>query len=59
LGIFAPLTGVIGSLQAAETLKLLLNIGETLCGKLLIMDALTMEIRTLKVPKDIACPTCS
>jgi adenylyltransferase/sulfurtransferase len=58
LGIFAPLTGVIGSLQAAEALKLLLNIGETLCGKLLIMDALTMEIRILKVPKDTACPTC-
>jgi molybdopterin-synthase adenylyltransferase len=49
---------VIGSLHAAETLKLLLNIGETLCGKFMIMDALTMEIRTLKVPKDTACPTC-
>ena len=59
LGIFAPLTGIIGSMQAAESLKLLLNIGETLCGKLLIVDALTMELRMLKVPKDPACPTCS
>ncbi|MEY3219096.1 MAG: hypothetical protein RIT27_453 [Pseudomonadota bacterium] len=59
LGIFAPLTGVIGSLQAAETLKILLDIGDTLCGKLLIMDALTMEWRTIKVPKDADCPICS
>lgn len=58
LGIFAPLTGMIGSMQAAETLKLLLNIGETLCGKLLIVDALTMELRLLTVVKDPSCPTC-
>jgi molybdopterin/thiamine biosynthesis adenylyltransferase len=58
MGVFAPLVGVIGSLQAAEALKLLLGIGEPLAGRLLLMDALGMEIRTVKLHKDPACKVC-
>ncbi|MDO8414401.1 MAG: ThiF family adenylyltransferase, partial [Gallionellaceae bacterium] len=59
MGVFAPLVGVIGSLQAAEALKLLLGIGTSLSGRLLLMDALTMELRTVKLNKDVACTACS
>jgi len=58
-GIIAPLAGIIGSIQAVETLKILLNIGQILCGKLLLLDAYTMEWRTLKLRKDPHCPLCS
>ena len=59
MGVFAPLVGIIGSLQAAEALKLLLGTGTSLCGKLLVLDALHMELRTVKLSKDKACPVCS
>ena len=58
MGVFAPLVGIIGSLQAAEALKLLMNTGTTLCGRLLLMDALDMELHTVKLHKDSACPVC-
>ena len=58
-GVLAPVVGVIGSIQANEAIKILLGIGETLDGKLLILDALHMEWRTLKLKKDPACPVCS
>jgi molybdopterin-synthase adenylyltransferase len=58
MGVFAPLVGVIGALQSAEALKLLLNIGTPLCGKLLLIDILNMEIRSAKLVKDAACPVC-
>jgi molybdopterin/thiamine biosynthesis adenylyltransferase len=58
-GIFAPLTGIIGSVQAAEALKVLAGIGETLNGRLMILDALAMQWRTIKLSKDPACPVCS
>lgn len=58
MGVFAPLVGVIGSLQAAEALKLLMNAGTSLSGKLLVMDALSMQVRTIKLAKDQACPVC-
>jgi molybdopterin/thiamine biosynthesis adenylyltransferase len=57
-GVLAPLTGMIGSLQAIEAIKLLVNIGEPLSGRLLVIDALTMEIRVLKLRKDPACGVC-
>ncbi len=57
-GVLAPVVGIIGSIQANEAIKVLLNIGETLDGKLLILDALHMEWRTLKLKKDPACPVC-
>ncbi|MDX1916171.1 MAG: molybdopterin-synthase adenylyltransferase MoeB [Methylophilus sp.] len=57
-GVFAPLVGMIGTAQAAEVLKLLLNIGETLQGRLLLLDALTAEWRTIKLARDPACAVC-
>ena len=59
MGVFAPLVGIIGSLQAAEALKLLLGTGHSLCGKLLVLDALNMELRTVKLGKDKDCPVCA
>ncbi|HLA75759.1 MAG TPA: HesA/MoeB/ThiF family protein [Gammaproteobacteria bacterium] len=59
LGVLAPLLGVIGSVQAIETIKLLLGIGTTLASRLLLFDALHMEWRSLKLHKDPACPVCS
>jgi molybdopterin/thiamine biosynthesis adenylyltransferase len=59
MGVFAPLVGIIGSVQAAETLKILLNIGETLNGRLLLLDGLSMEWRTIKLNKDSGCVVCS
>ena len=58
MGVFAPLTGIVGSMQAAEALKLLTGAGETLTGKLLLLDALTMQVRTIRLKKDPACPVC-
>jgi adenylyltransferase/sulfurtransferase len=57
-GVLAPITGVIGSLQAMEALKLVLAIGEPLTGRLLLIDGLTMEINTMKLRKNPNCPTC-
>ncbi|MGQ0545697.1 MAG: HesA/MoeB/ThiF family protein [Betaproteobacteria bacterium] len=59
MGVFAPLTGVIGALQAMEAIKLLAGIGETLDGKLVVFDAKRAEWRTVKVGKDLACAVCS
>ena len=59
MGVFAPVVGIIGSIQAAEALKLLAGAGEPLTGRLLLLDALTMQIRTVKLHKDPACPVCS
>ncbi|MDD2933953.1 MAG: molybdopterin-synthase adenylyltransferase MoeB [Methylotenera sp.] len=57
-GVFAPLVGMIGTTQAAEALKLLMGIGESLQGRLLLLDALSMEWRTIKLGKDPACLVC-
>lgn len=59
MGVFAPLVGVIGSLQAAEALKLLMNNGTSLNGRLLLLDSLHMDVRTIRLGKDPACPVCS
>ena len=58
MGVFAPLTGIIGSIQAAEALKLAAGAGETLAGRLLLLDALAMQVRTITLKKDPACPVC-
>ena len=58
-GVFAPLVGMIGTTQAAEALKLLMGIGDSLQGRLLLLDALAMEWRTIKLSKDQACIVCS
>lgn len=57
-GVLAPVAGIIGSIQATEALKVLMNIGEPLTGRLLVLDALTMESRVLKLRKDPHCPVC-
>jgi len=57
-GVLAPLVGVIGSLQALEALKVLLALGDTLAGRLVIFDGLAHEWRTLKLQRDPGCPTC-
>ena len=59
MGVFAPLTGVVGSLQAMEAVKLLTGAGATLNGRLLLLDAKQSEWRTVKVKKDPACGICS
>jgi molybdopterin-synthase adenylyltransferase len=58
-GVFAPLVGMIGTAQAAEALKLMMNIGDSLQGRLLLLDALSMEWRTIKLSRDPACSVCS
>jgi molybdopterin-synthase adenylyltransferase len=57
-GVFAPLVGMIGTAQAAEALKILLNIGQTMQGKLLLLDALSAEWRTIRLKKDASCAVC-
>jgi adenylyltransferase/sulfurtransferase len=57
-GVFSPLTGIVGSLQAAEALKLLAGIGTPLAGRLLLVDALTQTFRDIAFGKDPACPVC-
>jgi len=58
MGVFAPLTGIVGSIQAAEALKLIAGAGETLSGRLLLLDALAMQVRTIRLQKDPACAVC-
>ncbi|MGH8709957.1 MAG: HesA/MoeB/ThiF family protein [Burkholderiales bacterium] len=58
MGVFAPLTGIIGTIQAAEALKLLTGAGETLNGRLLVLDALSMEWRSINLSKDPKCLVC-
>jgi molybdopterin/thiamine biosynthesis adenylyltransferase len=58
-GVFSPLVGMIGTTQAAEAMKLLMNIGNSLQGRLMLLDALNMEWRTIKLFKDPACKVCA
>jgi len=58
MGVFAPLVGIVGSTQAAEALKLLAHAGTPLTGRLLLVDALAMQWRELRVPRDPQCAVC-
>jgi len=58
-GVLGAICGIVGAMQAAETLKLILGAGEVLSGRLLTLDALTMTVRELQTPKDPDCPVCS
>jgi molybdopterin/thiamine biosynthesis adenylyltransferase len=62
MGVFAPLTGMVGTMQAAEALKLAAggpaSLGESLHGRLLLIDALTMNLRVLRISRDPACAVC-
>ena len=59
MGVFAPLTGIIGAVQAAEALKLLVGCGTSLAGRLLLLDGLGMEWREIRVPRDPGCAVCA
>ena len=58
MGVFAPLTGIIGAVQAAEALKLLIGCGESLSGRLLLLDGLAMDWRSIALARDPACAVC-
>lgn len=57
-GVLAPITAIIGSMQALEAMKIVMGIGETLSGRLLLIDGLTMDIDTMMLRKNPKCPTC-
>ena len=57
-GILAPVAGMLGTMQALQAIKVVLNLGEQLMGKLMIIDALDLTFRTVKVNKDDFCPIC-
>jgi molybdopterin/thiamine biosynthesis adenylyltransferase len=59
MGVFAPLVGIVGALQAAEALKLLAQTGTSLAGRLLMLDARSMRWDSLSLPRAPGCPTCS
>jgi len=58
MGVFAPLVGIIGSMQAAEALKLLIGSGESLAGRLLMLDARSMRWDEIRLGRHAACPVC-
>jgi adenylyltransferase/sulfurtransferase len=59
MGVFAPLVGIIGATQAAEALKLIAASGETITGRLLLLDALSMRWRDVRITRDPHCPVCA
>jgi len=58
MGVFAPLTGIVGTMQAAEALKLAGGFGEPAVGRLMLIDALAMQWHEVRVPRDPSCPVC-
>ena len=59
MGVFAPLVGIIGAMQAAEALKLLMDVGQSLAGRLLMLDGLHMEWTSIAVARNPHCPVCA
>ncbi len=57
-GVLGAVCGIVGAWQATEALKVLMGIGETLAGRLLIVDALEARVRVVRLPRDPACPAC-
>jgi molybdopterin/thiamine biosynthesis adenylyltransferase len=58
MGVFAPLVGIIGTMQAAEALKLLAGIGSSLAGRLLMLDARSMEWHEVRLARQAHCSVC-
>ena len=58
-GVIAPITGIIGSMQALETIKMLSHAGKSLMGRVLLLDGLAMEWQSMQLPRNPNCPTCS
>ncbi|NOX76877.1 MAG: molybdopterin-synthase adenylyltransferase MoeB [Gammaproteobacteria bacterium] len=57
-GVLAPVVGIIGSIQATEAIKVLSGLGTTLAGRLLVLDAASLEFRSMRLPRDPHCPVC-
>lgn len=58
MGVFAPLVGIIGTMQAAEALKLIIGLGQSLAGRLLLLDAQNMEWTQIRIARNPACAVC-
>ena len=58
-GVLAPVAGLVGTIQALQAIKVLLGLGEQLCGELLLIDGLDLSFRKVKIVKDSECPICS
>ena len=58
VGVFAPVAGIVGTIQAAEAVKLLAGVPSGLKRRLMLIDALSMEVRTVRVRRDPTCPAC-
>ncbi len=58
MGVFAPLTGIVGTMQAAEALKLAGGFGTPMTGRLMLLDARTMSVNEVRIPRDPGCPVC-
>jgi molybdopterin/thiamine biosynthesis adenylyltransferase len=59
MGVFAPLVGIIGAMQAAEALKLLSGAGHSLAGRMLMLDGRRMEWTDMRIPRNPGCPVCA
>ena len=59
MGVFAPLVGIVGTMQAAEALKLVAGVGTSLAGRLQMLDARDMRWTEIRVPRDPGCPVCA
>ena len=59
MGVFAPLVGIIGAMQAAEALKLVTGVGRGLNGRLLMLDGRAMEWNEIRLPRNPDCPVCA
>ena len=59
MGVFAPLTGIIGTAQAAEAIRLLVSDDSPLIGQLVLFDAMGMDWQKIRVPRDSSCPVCA
>jgi molybdopterin/thiamine biosynthesis adenylyltransferase len=59
MGVFAPLVGVVGAMQAAEALKLVMQVGQSLAGRLLLLDGRAMEWTSMQLSRNPVCPVCS
>ena len=57
-GVLAPVAGLVGTIQALQAIKVLLGLGEQLCGELLLIDGLDLSFRKVKIAKDSECPIC-
>ena len=57
-GVFGVVPGLVGSIQATETIKLALGVGDTLSGRLLLIDAMRMRFRVIQIRRDPSCPSC-